>query len=380
MGLRELKETAHQQFVRGKFAECAATYQRILRLEARDPNMHVRHAEACRRAGERQQAISSYRTAAGLLLELGCASRARGALKAALELDPKDSLLQLELAQLDSNPDTLISSVVSGELPLLPPLESGLDPVPPYAAPSVTRGPRSEDRLRTAALPPIHRALPSAQPSGPPVLLPPPSSNAAKWGADLASAAAPVQPLPQSRVTPPGYRPLPPLAKAPPPAPRQRTPSGQPPVLHPVDTAWLPARTAAPIPSVPMVPPIASLPPRSATQGSQGPAARVVPPPPPPEEELFEAVHDEPLVQRESESVASGPSRGDVPRLEVLRLSPSTVAFRSSPKDGWAVIRAHTPLEMHIVEDLESLPPMLQDIPAELTVDSEEEGTSATVH
>ena len=78
--------------------------------------------------------------------------------------------------------------------------------------------------------------------------------------------------------------------------------------------------------------------------------------------------------------MAAGPARGDVPRLELLRLSPSTLAFRSSPKDGWAVIRAHTPLEMHIVEDLESLPPMLQDIPAELTVDSEAEGTSATVH
>jgi hypothetical protein len=398
MGLRELKETAHQQFVRGKFAECAATYQRILRLAPRDPNMHVRHAEACRRSGEPQQAISSYRTAAGLLLELGCASRARGALKAALELDPRDSLLQLEIAQLESNPDTLISSVVSGELPLLPPLESGVDPVPPQAAPSVTRSPRSEDRLRTTALPPIHRALPSAQPMGPPVLLPPPgvrsevaglsaeapvvpaSSNGAKWGADLASAAATAQPLPQSRMTPPGYRPLPPLAKAPPPAPRQSTPSGPPPVLHPVDTAPVLPRMIAPIPAVPVVPPSASLPPRSATQGAQASAVPAVAPPPPPADERIRVVRELPLARRVSETVASGPSRGDVPRLEVLRLSPSTIAFRSSPKDGWAVIRSHTPLEMHIVEDLEKLPPMLQDIPAELTVESEAEGASTTVH
>lgn len=295
MGLRELKETAHQQFVRGKFVECAATYQRILRLAPRDPNMHVRHAEACRRSGERQQAISSYRTAAGLLLELGCASRARGALKAALELDPRDSLLQLEIAQLESNPDTLISSVVSGELPLLPPLES---------------------------------------------------ANAPKWGADMASAAATAQPLPQTQETPPGYRPLPPRAKAPPPAPRQAIPRGPPPVLRPVDAAPIPPRTATPSPAVPSASPSASVP--------QAP--------------------------RVSEPVASGSSRVEVPRQEVLRLSPSTLAFRSSPKDSWTVIRSHTPLELHLVEDLENLPPMLQDIPSALMVSSEEEGASTPLH
>lgn len=379
MGLRELKEAAHQQFVRGKFVECAATYQRILRLEPRDPNMHVRHAEACRRSGERQQAISSYRTAAGLLLELGCASRARGALKAALELDPRDPLLQLEIAQLESNPDTLISSVVSGELPLLPPLEPGVDPVPPRAAANVMRGSRSEDRLRNAALPPIHRALPSAQHIGPPILLPPPgarpevgipsaaapsvpgSASATPWGAAMASAAATAQPLPQTQVTQAGYRPLPPRAKSPPPAPRQVVPSGPPPVLHPVDAARIPPRTITPGPAAPMIPPSTSLPPRSATQGPQA-AARVVAPAPASEAKLI------------------APVRGDVPRQEVLRLSPSTLAFRSSPKDSWTVIRSHTPLELHLVEDLENLPPMLQDVDSELTVDSEAEGASAPLH
>ncbi|KFE68483.1 hypothetical protein [Hyalangium minutum] len=330
MGLRELKETAHQQFVRGKFAECAATYQRILRLAPRDPNLHVRHAEACRRTGERQQAITSYRTAAGLLLELGSASRARGALKAALELDPKDPLLQLEIAQLESNPDALISSVVSGELPLLPPLESVV-----------------EDRLRTPALPPIHRALPSAQHIGPPMILPPPGVRP-----DMASAAVAAQPPPPSRVAPPGYRPLPPRAKAPPPAPRQAMPSGPPPVLHPVDTAR-----------------------------SQAQAARTVTPPPLPAAALTGAVREASLAQLASPAVASGPSQGDVPRLEVRRLSPSTIAFRSSPMDGWAVIRSHTPLELHLVEELEKLPPMMQDLPAEMTVAPAAEGAaSAAVH
>lgn len=358
MGLRELKEMAHQQFVRGKFAECAATYQRILRLAPRDPNMHVRHAEACRRTGERQQAITSYRTAAGLLLELGSASRARGALKVALELDPKDPLLQLEIAQLESNPDALISSVVSGELPLLPPLESVV-----------------EDRLRTPALPPIHRALPSSQHIGPPMVLPPPGVRP-----DMASAAAAAQPLSPSRVAPAGYRPLPPRAKAPPPAPRQVMPSGPPPVLHPVDTAPAAPRVAIPSPPGPIAQPSSSLPPRSATQGSQAQAARAVVPPPLPAAALTRAVREAPLAQLASPSVASGPSQGDVPRLEMRRLSPSTIAFRSSPKDGWAVIRSHTPLELHLVEELEKLPPMMQDLPAEMTVASEAEGASATMH
>lgn len=345
MGLRELKETAHQQFVRGKFAECAATYQRILRLAPRDPNLYVRHAEACRRTGERQQAITSYRAAAGLLLELGSASRARGALKAALELDPKDPLLQLEIAQLESNPDALISSVVSGELPLLPPLESVV-----------------EDRLRTPALPPIHRALPSAQHLGPPMMLPPPGVRP-----DMAGAAVAAQSLPQSQVVPPGYRPLPPRAKAPPPAPRQAMPSGPPPVLYPS-------------PPGPIAQPSSSLPPRSATQGSQAQAARAVAPPPLPAAALAGAVREASLAQLASPSVASGPSQGDVPRLEMRRLSPSTIAFRSSPKDGWAVIRSHTPLELHLVEELEKLPPMMQDLPSEMTVAPEAEGAPAAVH
>jgi hypothetical protein len=43
--------------------------------------------------------------------------------------------------------------------------------------------------------------------------------------------------------------------------------------------------------------------------------------------------------------------------MEVRRLSPSTLAFRCSPKDSWALVRSQTPLEMYLVEDLEKLPP-----------------------
>jgi hypothetical protein len=104
MKVRELKEAAHALFVRGRYAQCAETYARLLRLTPKDANVHVRHAESCRRAGERQSAISSYRSAAALLLEQGCESRARGALRAALELDPKDPLILADLARLGQQP------------------------------------------------------------------------------------------------------------------------------------------------------------------------------------------------------------------------------------------------------------------------------------
>jgi len=91
MGVRELKEQALDLYSRRKFTECARTYGKLLELEPGDPHLYVRHAEACRRAGDRQKAISSYRTAAELLMQLGCEARARAALKVALELDPGDN-------------------------------------------------------------------------------------------------------------------------------------------------------------------------------------------------------------------------------------------------------------------------------------------------
>ena len=64
--------------------------------------------------------------------------------------------------------------------------------------------------------------------------------------------------------------------------------------------------------------------------------------------------------------------------MEVRRLSSSSLAFRCSPQDNWAVIRSHTPLEMHLVENLEHLPPMLRDFTVDIAV--EPESASDMVH
>jgi hypothetical protein len=348
MGLRELKEAAHQQFVRGKFSQCAQTYQQVLRLAPRDPNMHVRHAEACRRAGERQQAIASYRTAAELLLELGCESRARGALKAALELDPRDQFLQETVARLGaqheepSSPDT---SESCDELLALPALESGLDPVPPaLPAARMQRAVGAEEPGQATKLPPINRAVP--RPATPAV------------------------------------------------APRSATAGSQPPVLHPVASASLTPRSIVTGAAVSGAQPSVSLPPRAVTVSTRAqvarpavppvltpaPVGKAVVPPPPPAEALIEAACGMPMAELAAMSARPNPSGSSSPRLEVRRLSPSTVAFRSSPHDGWAVIRSHTPLELHVVEDLENLPPMMQDLPAELTVPSAAEAASSSMH
>lgn len=104
MDVRELKEQARELYAQRRFAECASAYEKLLTLEPRDPHLYMRHADACRRAGDRWRAIASYRTAAELLRGLGCDARARAALKVALELAPKDSGLARAITRMSSDP------------------------------------------------------------------------------------------------------------------------------------------------------------------------------------------------------------------------------------------------------------------------------------
>ncbi|WP_426734305.1 hypothetical protein [Myxococcus faecalis] len=102
--LRALKESARSLFLQERYGECAQELERILRLVPKDPNARVQHAETCRRAGDLRAAIASYRTAASLLLARGCEARARAALRAALELDPRDAELTSDFARLGQAP------------------------------------------------------------------------------------------------------------------------------------------------------------------------------------------------------------------------------------------------------------------------------------
>ncbi len=339
MGLRELKEAAHQQYVKGKFAECMKTYQKVIRLAPRDPNMRVRHAEACRRAGERMQAIASYREAAHLLLELGCETRARGALKAALELDPHDPVLKDDVARLTPQAAAALDEAASTEiteqveLPPLQPLDGDTDPFAPHAL-----------LEQQQALPPIQPALPAA-PSVPvvlpPVVLPTPGVRPAALAPRTLPPIARTRPAPGlaredgsgrlPRVANPGFKPH---------DSRTLTPSpvlagNAPPVLHPVGTAAATSR-----------------------------------PPPPPAEALLEA------------AVAPPPQATQVARarMEVRRLSPNVLAFRGSPTDGWALIRSRTPFEIHLVEDLDNLPPGLGDFNLDITEEPLSESASSAMH
>lgn len=407
MGLRELKEAAHQQYVKGKFAECMKTYQKVLRLAPRDPNMRVRHAEACRRAGERLQAIASYREAANLLLELGCETRARGALKAALELDPHDPVLQEDVARLTSHAsaaDDQASTETTERVELPPAHGDFTDPFAPHAL-----------LAQQTALPAFHRALPampSVPPMVPPVLLPTPGMRAAppartlppisrtrpteipapNLAREVVSAAAP-------RVMNPSFRPqdsqstrtLPPRSVTGGNAPPVLQPVGmgpaapipasaQPPVLQPMGTAPAVAAPGAQGAQSLTPPP---LPARSATSSFQAPAApgvrrpsqvtgEVLAPPPPPAEALMDAGQPAPQAAQ-SPPVARA-------RMEVRRLSPNILAFRGAPTDGWALIRSRTPFEIHLVEDLDNLPPELRDFSLDTAEEAVAESASSAMH
>lgn len=101
MDVRKLKEEANAYFASGRFAKCVNAYAELIRLEPRDPQLRLRHAEACRRLGEAAQAMDSYEAAARLLVELGHFARAKAALRAALEVVPQDANVQAYLREVE---------------------------------------------------------------------------------------------------------------------------------------------------------------------------------------------------------------------------------------------------------------------------------------
>ncbi|NMO21549.1 hypothetical protein HPC49_42350 [Pyxidicoccus fallax] len=314
--LRELKEAAHALFVRGRFVQCAETYARILRLVPKDPNVRVRHAECCRRAGDRQSAITSYREAAALLMEQGCESRARGALRAALELDPRDPILLSDIARLGQ--------------------------------PKAQATALEDERLYTGATGLFERLDARANKAGPP---PPPPAYVLRAAEETPApgplpAAPTIAPLDVKALRGARTMALPPRAHpAVPPAMRRASPSippiipgrliTQPPVpqapagtrpagatVTPVPPAMRPARSTAGVPRA-----------GNATAQAGGPL---------------------PLAPAPANGAgASHAAPAATPyRPELRRLGPNAVALRVSPQARWVIIRSDSPLELSRAEAL----------------------------
>jgi hypothetical protein len=389
--LRELKETAYALYQRGRYAQCAETYALLARLLPRDANVRVRLAEACRRAGQRAQAISAYRDAAQVLLSLGCESRARGALKAALELDPRDPVLQMEVVRLGHGAS---QSPVEDEMPSF----DRLPPTPPPTRARFVPPPPPPDYVLNAAQEPVNPGRPPAVPAVAPVnpagtrgmapsrppgmgsgpgrdaLLPHPRTptatevlaramaNAAAMGAprmpdatSLANAAA-VAPMPPRvpgvdaaralgaaavRNAPPGITPLSPAEaqrvaaqpKALPGAPLAlpALPRRPPGALAPSEPAH------APVPDRPTVKVIALL--------NRSPEAMPTPAPPAP--------MPPPAMGTPHASSLTMPPLAVLPyRPEMRRLAPNVVALRVSPQARWVIIRSESDLQVSRSEAL----------------------------
>jgi hypothetical protein len=391
MGLRELKETAHAQYVRGRFGQCAETYQQILKLAPKDPNMRVRHAEACRRAGERQQAIVSYRMAADLLLAVGCESRARGAIKAALELDPKDPVLLAELARLGPS-GTSASGGLEEECASASGLPAALEwELSSAPARSLTSAGVPAPRSMTSAGVPAPRSVTSAG-------VPAPRS--------MTSAGVPA---PRS-MTSAGVPPPRSVTSAGVPAPRSMTSAGVPaPAPRPLASTGIPA--IAPVRSVASSPQgasTASAPPRRATLAlpaapestrpsppvAGASAPRTTPPLPPATKDPAWAasgafasaqgpgsaprastpVTPAPLAAPQAASSVTpppAPSSDKNVRLqvEVRRLSPQAVAFRLSPQSRWVLFTSRAPISVSREDSLDSVPQQVRDFTLDITVE-----------
>jgi tetratricopeptide (TPR) repeat protein len=101
MSMSKLKDEAQALYLRRRYAECVRAYQRLTELEPGDAHLHLRHAEACRRADKPLQAAAAFRSAARVLASQGQLARACAALKVALELEPDHTGAQVARAALE---------------------------------------------------------------------------------------------------------------------------------------------------------------------------------------------------------------------------------------------------------------------------------------
>ncbi|MHA7627199.1 BTAD domain-containing putative transcriptional regulator [Corallococcus sp. M7] len=322
--LRELKEVAHALYQRGRYAQCVETYAQLAKLLPRDANVRVRLAEACRRAGQKEQAIAAYRKAAQVLLSLGCESRARGALKAALELDPRDPTLQQELARMGQGavtPTALEDEELYrfDRLPPPTPPPGRMRNVPPSITPVSVRGTPSAmpGPGRQAVLPHPRPTTPARDSA---------TETMSRSMSQVAAGAPEAAPLPKVIVSvsafgdPPG--------------------GNTPPRITPVTVGRnVPQKV---LPAVPLGLPAL---PRSSPSG---------PPAPTPERPTVKVLA---LMNRAPAAPPAPPPSAVMPyKPEMRRLAPNVVALRVSPQARWVIIRSESELEVSRSEELPGEP------------------------
>ncbi|MBN8470679.1 hypothetical protein JYJ95_29595 [Corallococcus exiguus] len=366
MKLRDLKEAAHALYQRGRYAQCVETYAQLAKLLPRDANVRVRLAEACRRAGQKEQAIAAYRKAAQVLLSLGCESRARGALKAALELDPRDPTLQQELARLGQGavtPTALEDEELYrfDRLPPPTPPPGRMRSVPPSPPPSfVLNASQEPDAPRSLPVVPSitpvnvrgtpgpgrQAVLPHPRPAMPTVTpaLDSATETMSRSMAQVAAGVTEAAQLPKVIVSMSAF--------GEPPAGGTARPGGNtPPGITPVTVGRsVPQRS---LPGVPL-----GLPALTRSPPGVLPSTTVQPAPTPerPTVKVLALMNRAPTDRPTPPPSPAQPSVVMPYKPEMRRLAPNVVALRVSPQARWVIIRSESDLEVSRSEALPGEP------------------------
>jgi hypothetical protein len=135
MDARELKETAHQLHLKQKFAQSAEVYAELTAMLPSDPQVWLKHADACRRAQNLTQAVASYRRAARAFSAQGYMTRAMAVLRVALEVEPKNERARGELLRLQEYLRGTPSSTqpTQPQIPAVEPRGHQIKRISPYA-------------------------------------------------------------------------------------------------------------------------------------------------------------------------------------------------------------------------------------------------------
>ncbi|MCP3102525.1 hypothetical protein LZ198_26990 [Myxococcus sp. K15C18031901] len=351
--LKELKDAAQTLFNQGRYAQCAELYATLLRLTPKDPNLHMRHAESCRRAGQAGASIVSYRAAARLLVALGHGSRARAALRAALAVAPDDPTLLAEFEQL-------------GHVAVPPSTALEDERLYSHAAGffALTQGDGSHGRRDTPPPPPpafVLRAAEETHPHGslPKVPTIPPVDLALLRQRNASPTRAPVPPDSATpSVTPPPPRASPPSMSSIPVVMGVELPRAAEPVVTNTPLPTSVKRREEPPPRRPPT----LLPVPMDFQAPEPPPLEELPPLPEPAEPSRAEASLRPQVQV-AIPVSAWPQQASLTlppttavRPELRRLGPNVVAIRVSPQSRWVIFRSDSPLEVLRSESLPGAP------------------------